>query len=1007
MSWTRAACPLRASLVLVAAMVLAGLSSSPQAQPRAKGQPPIEDIDTERIFLPNGIEVLLMPDPASRVVTVISVIGAGSSYENARLSGASHFLEHMLFNGTERRTQKQLYNAEDAAGGFNNAFTRRTHAAFMMTMPGPELELALDLQSDMLFHSRLPATKFEKERGIILEEFAMGQDTGGATLDEVLQRETYPASAYGLPILGSEASIRRLGRHEVLDYYERLYVPENMRVVLLGGFEPEAAREHLESTFGRERPSGVRPALPPAPPPIESTRLISHDLDVSTGHLRLLFNAPPLSRPETLALEAALSLLTSGANSALYQAMDKSLPGMILSCGGGLTGGPHFGRAQIDISFAADAAPDEVWRVAREALAGLARPKGERLENWKTSERAAQIFARQRSYMYAPLYSEEVALRGLWGLESRLDRIVDLSIEEVRAAAEGLFAGPHWAILVSPSRPSPASGMAMGDLPPAMEGMKGMPPAMMKAMARQRAGDQDVDREAEEGADQAPGAGAPGSARPAPAAAFAEVPLQVEEATLPGGARLLTLGAPADGSLSIYVLIEGRNFLEPEGQEGVTELLHQVMSAGPEGLTEAEFQDELAALGAEMQAADRGFIPFDDYYTQREFSFVRFQCLDEYAAEAFILLGRMLREPALDPVVIERERTRLRDRLMNEAASARARGTAYLRELLYGEGHPLARSPYGDPGSVTELDGEALRAYHQRLLDPRRVWIGVVSGHPRERLLAWAAELIPPPSGSGAPGPHLGMTPQRFEQWQARGEIEQHVANRLRAAAAQPGAHGLHAYEAGGEVTRLVLAADLATGAEGRTYVLETLLIDPAAGAARGTPAWTRRSGALEVATGVLSSRLSFHLREERGMAYGIGASLSELGDAWLYRAGAETRAENTDEMAAGLVQLRREAAAAAPAGHEAGSREAGGRPAGAPEAEFDRIAQKQFGRTLRRQEMRLNQAMYTVWAARKGKPPLAWWTEAEALPEVSDEDVREALRMLAEAEPTILLMAR
>ena len=264
---------LRAScLALVAVALGAGLGlGSPQA------------IETERIFLSNGIEVLLMPDPASRVVTVISVVGAGSSYEDARLSGASHFLEHMLFNGTQRRTQKQLYDAVDAAGGFNNAFTRRTHAAYMMTMPGPELALALDLQSDMLFHSRIPATKLEKERGIILEEFSMGRDAGGATLDDILRRETFPNSSYGLPILGSEASIRSLGHEEVVEYYERHYVPENMQLVLLGGFDPETARDLLESSFGRQRPASVGPELPPTPHAIKSTLLIRHAHDGPTG----------------------------------------------------------------------------------------------------------------------------------------------------------------------------------------------------------------------------------------------------------------------------------------------------------------------------------------------------------------------------------------------------------------------------------------------------------------------------------------------------------------------------------------------------------------------------------------------------------------------------------------------------------------------------------------------------------------------------------------------------
>lgn len=944
----------------------------------ATGSGQAEEVAPQRIFLSNGIEVLLLPDAACRVVTAVAVIKAGASHEDARLSGASHFLEHMLFNGTTRRTQKQLYDEEDSAGGFNNAFTRRTHAAFMMTMPSAQLELALDLQADMLFESRLPAQKFEKERGIILEELAKDKDSESYDIGRVLERESFPKSSYGMPVLGSELSIRELSRDEVWDYYKAHYVPENMQLLLMGGFDPQEARRHLEDKFGSIRPAGGAVPVPKAPEPIEADRLIRHTLPISQLDVRLLWNAPSPSEPGYLALEAATSLLTSGTNSPLYISLEKSLPGQVLSCGGAITGGPGFGRLQLDLSFAADTDPKEALAAIRRAIGELPLPSSDRLAGWKTSEKSSQIFARQRSYMFAPLYSEEIALRGLWGIETRLERVSALTPEMVSEAAGTLFEGPRWEILLVPE-----DGAEAATSRPGVSGMAGMP-----GMPQMEAGEMDGDRKP---GGQAPAAPESGDVEPLSISALA-----VNQLPLTNGSQLLLLDAPADGSLAIYVLIEGRNYLEPPGQEGITELLHGVLSAGPRGMSEAEFQNALAGIGAEMQTADRGFIPFDDYYTSPDFSFIRLQALDEHAEKAFELLGRMLRTPALDEQVVEREKNRLVGRLSRDAGSARQSGSRKVSELLYGEGHPMARSAFGQLPGAEQIERDDLSAYHELLLDPRRIWIGVVSGHSPERLAEWAENLLP---SSGPDSPTLGMTPDRFELWEARSQLGDLLRERFAAMARAPAGHDLSEYAPParfeGQQTQggRVLAAQVQTGGEGRSYVVETLLIDPqkksAAGSLPSAALQDHLSGALRVAAGLLSSQLAFHLREERGLAYGIGASIYPVGDCWVYRAGAETRGENVDEMAAGFVRLRRAAGAA-----------------GADPIEARRIANKQFGRTLRRQEMRLNQAMYSVWAAREGKDPLSWWTEAEELPQVAPEVVSEALRVLAEMEPAILLIA-
>ena len=873
----------------------------------------------QRYWLDNGIEVLMLPDPASRIVTSMVVIKTGSAWETLQSSGASHFLEHMLFNGTERRTQEELYAATDFYGAFNNAFTRRTHVAFMMAVAEPYLGRALDLQADMLLRSTIPADHFEKERGIIMEELAKDLASGVYQRDRLLQAETYPGCGYGLPVLGTAGSLEVLSRDTVTDFYERNYIPERMQVVLLGGFDPSVARDSLAHYWGAAAAAGVRFEAPPAPPPIDATRYIEHALPLPQARLRIVWDAPAPGDPDYLAAEAAVALLASDDASPLAQAVKGQHPDWIQSWGMGLAGGYGFGRLILDLDLAPGAPLREIAATVTAAWGRLPEISAERLAAWQTAQRAAQLYARQRSYMFAPLTAHIAALEGLWALERRVPRIAELTAAEVALAAGRLGRGANLQIAIEALSPTAA------------------------------------------GAQAARGA-APVSAAAAGETAAVLAPYSVTDTLLASGTHLLWLETPPSGVLSAYVLIEGRNYLERRGEHGATEMLHTLMGTATDGYDEAALTAALEAVGAELQTADRAFLPFDDRYTRRDFSFLRFQCLEEYAAEGIGLLAEMLHQPRLDPGLIERTRSAMLARLAREAGQAQTQAWRLLRERLYGAEHPEARSPYGDSLSLEGLTAADLAAYHERLLDPRRVWIAISSALPREDVVAFAERIAPE---AGASSPRLGFSPEQWELWQAREQLAAQAA--------------LHLAQLGGE-RRVERVRGFEQG-----YVIEAVLLPAGLGdveSAAASDASRDRAHlpAARIATALLSADLAFELRERQGLAYSIGAGLTPIGDRWLYLARAGTRPENAAAMAAGFREAR----------------EGAGALAGARAAQ--REANAIFGRELRRQEIRVNQAMEAVWSARAGRDPLAWWHAADQLAGAELEAVRRVLRTLARA---------
>jgi predicted Zn-dependent peptidase len=123
-------------------------------------------------ILDNGLQVLLIENPALPMVGVNTVVKVGSAYETFATSGMSHMLEHLLFNGTNSRTQKQLYDDTDRIGGYNNANTSEYFTNYMMVTPADNIVNGMEIQADMLFNSILPVDKFQKEKGIVLEEIS-------------------------------------------------------------------------------------------------------------------------------------------------------------------------------------------------------------------------------------------------------------------------------------------------------------------------------------------------------------------------------------------------------------------------------------------------------------------------------------------------------------------------------------------------------------------------------------------------------------------------------------------------------------------------------------------------------------------------------------------------------------------------------------------------------------------------------------------------------------------
>lgn len=208
--------------------------------------------------LDNGMQVLMIENPALPMVGVNVAVKVGSAYETFSTSGMSHMLEHLLFNGTTSRNQKQLYDDVDLIGGYNNASTAEFYTNFMMVTPFENIKRGMEIQSDMLFNSTLPLEKFEKEKGIVLEEISKSL----AEPQEQLERNTisilFNGHSLSLPTLGTYSTIQSMSRDNVYSFYKNNYVPNNMILTVVGNFQSSSMLEMIKEIYGQSNPGLVQ-----------------------------------------------------------------------------------------------------------------------------------------------------------------------------------------------------------------------------------------------------------------------------------------------------------------------------------------------------------------------------------------------------------------------------------------------------------------------------------------------------------------------------------------------------------------------------------------------------------------------------------------------------------------------------------------------------------------------------------------------------------------------------
>lgn len=270
----------------------------------------------KRVKLDNGIPVVMEITQDVHSVCIGVWVKTGSRNEQPEDNGISHFLEHMFFKGTEKRTAKDIAMEIDSIGGELNAFTSSENTTFYVKVLDEYLEKAVDLLSDIFLHSTFPEVDIEKEKSIITEEIKMVEDTPSDYIHELFCKNIWGEKGLGQPVLGKGETIERFTREDLLNRVSRCYGTDSVVIACSGNLEEEKVIGLLNQGFGRLKRASMQEA-DPTPEFRSSLDIVPKDL--SESHICLGLKGLPYGSDDRYAMHLLNTILGGGMSSRLFQ----------------------------------------------------------------------------------------------------------------------------------------------------------------------------------------------------------------------------------------------------------------------------------------------------------------------------------------------------------------------------------------------------------------------------------------------------------------------------------------------------------------------------------------------------------------------------------------------------------------------------------------------------------------------------------------------------------------
>ncbi len=271
----------------------------------------------------NGLRLIVKPTDGAFSVSCGVLVGAGSRYETPEINGISHFIEHMMFKGTDKRSAFEISDAIDSIGGQINAFTTKETTCYYVKSTAEHTEEAVEVLSDLFFNSTFEESEMNREKGVVIEEINMNEDTPDDLCMDLLSAAHFGTTGLGATILGPAENVKNFQRADLLAYMDRFYCPENVIVCFIGKISVQEAEELTEKYFAENFKRGGFIA-----PKLENNVLFGKKTvkkDIEQAHICLAYKGCKYSDEDINYFNLLNTALGGGMSSVLFQKVREEL----------------------------------------------------------------------------------------------------------------------------------------------------------------------------------------------------------------------------------------------------------------------------------------------------------------------------------------------------------------------------------------------------------------------------------------------------------------------------------------------------------------------------------------------------------------------------------------------------------------------------------------------------------------------------------------------------------
>jgi predicted Zn-dependent peptidase len=397
-------------------------------------------MDVQKREFKNGLVVATEVMPYLHSVSIGVWLKGGSRFEAERDAGISHFIEHLLFKGTRRRTAAAIAKAIDSVGGQLNAFTDKEYVCFYARVLDRHLSFAFGLLSDIALNPTFPADEMEREREVIFEEISMVEDSPQELIQDIYMESLWKDHPLGRPVSGTRDSVARISREQVRRFFDRNYTAKNTVISIAGNIRHEdafkLAARHFEGLIpGRPLDAGPEPEF-------SALRVVRQKPNLEQTHICMGAKCPPLTSDERFGAQLLSNILGGGVSSRLFQSI-REKRGLAYSIYSGLN---LYRDAGTSFVYAATA-PDKTARVVELVVKEIAKlckqvvPAHE-LRRAKDSMLGSIMLSLESSASrMTQLAQQQIYFDRFYTVEEVVREIESVGAEDIRRLANGIFKG--------------------------------------------------------------------------------------------------------------------------------------------------------------------------------------------------------------------------------------------------------------------------------------------------------------------------------------------------------------------------------------------------------------------------------------------------------------------------------------------------------------------------------------------------------------------------------------